>query len=99
MQKSLNIRAALNASVLREKMSAASVTDSELALAAGMSTTTFRGRMSGKTLFTQGEITAITRKLHLNRDDIFCIFFDEHAGKDSRSDGRSTRVVKPFGHM
>lgn len=99
MQEPLNIRAALNASALRDKMASVNVTDSELALAVGMSNTTLRGRMSRKTLFTQGGITAITRKLHLNRDDIFRIFFDDHAGKDSRSDGRSTRVVKPFGHM
>lgn len=67
----------MNAINLRTKMMKEGFTLTRLAKCIGISYGSLANKMSGRSSFTQAEISKIAAVLHFERSDILDIFFDE----------------------
>lgn len=67
----------MNAKNLKIAMVREEVTPEQLCERAGFSTTSYYRKLKGETEFTQSEIASIAAILHLGRDEVISIFFDD----------------------
>ncbi len=65
----------MNPNELKAQMVRANVSQKELCDKIGISAASFYRKMTGKSEFNQGEISAIARELNLSKDTIYAVFF------------------------
>lgn len=65
----------MNANALKAQMAFCGVSAKELCERTGMGLSAFYRKISGKTEFTQGEISGISRVLNLTQGQLCAIFF------------------------
>ena len=65
----------MNTRALKAQMALHGMTQQELCEQAGISPSSFYRKMSEKVEFTQGEISAIARVLHMDKETICAVFF------------------------
>ena len=67
----------MNENALRARMALAGMSAKEMCDKTGIGTSAFYRKIAGRTEFTQREISAISRVLGLNHDELCEIFFTE----------------------
>ena len=67
----------MNVKNLKIAMVREDISVQQLCEQAGIGITSYYRKINGESEFTQSEIAAITNVLHLGRDEVFSIFFDE----------------------
>ena len=76
----------MNINLLRSQMALHGKTQTDLAVACGVRKGTISKKMHGKSEFTQGNISAIAKLLHLSREMVCAIFFDDVVSQRKRKE-------------